>query len=141
MIKQFKEFIIRGNVVDMSVGIIVGAAFGGLVQSLVKDILMPPLGLLTGGVDFTNKFAVLKSGKDGLTQFATLAEAAKSGAVTLNYGVFLTLLLNLLIVGFAVFALVRGIQRLKKPAPPPAAPTKEQELLTEIRDLMKKKED
>lgn len=124
--------------VDMAVGIIIGAAFGGLVQSLVKDLIMPPIGLLTGGIDFTNKFLVLKAGKDGLLHYATLADAAKAGAITLNYGLFVTLTVNFLIVAFAVFLLVRGIQHFyKRQESTPPVPTKEQELLTEIRDLLK----
>ena len=116
MLKEFKEFAIKGNAVDMAVGIIIGAAFGGIVSSLVKDIIMPPIGVLTGGLDFSNQFVVLKNAPDGGV-FATAAEAAKAGAVTWNYGNFLTLLVNFVIVAFAVFMLVRAINRLKRPQP------------------------
>ena len=101
MLKEFKEFAIKGNAVDMAVGIIIGAAFGGIVTSLVKDIIMPPIGVLTGGLDFSNQFLILKNAPGGGV-FATAAEAAKAGAVTWNYGNFLTLLLNFIIVAFAV---------------------------------------
>ena len=121
MLKEFKEFAIKGNAVDMAVGIIIGAAFGGIVTSLVKDIIMPPIGVITGGLDFSNQFLVLKEAPGG-GAFATAAEAAKAGAVTWNYGNFLTLLLNFLIVAFAVFLLVRAINRLKRPQPETAAP-------------------
>lgn len=138
MWKQFKEFALRGNVADMAVGIIIGGAFTGLVQSLVKDIAMPPLSILTGGIDFTNKFLVLRAGKDGLATYTTLADAAKAGAVTWNYGVFATLALNFALVAFCVFLLVRGINRLRRQTTPvnPVL-TKDQELLIEIRDLLR----
>ncbi len=113
MLKDFKEFAIKGNAVDMAVGIIIGAAFGGIVTSLVKDIIMPPVGVLTGGLDFSNKFVVLKDAPGG-GAFATAAEAAKAGAVTWNYGNFITLVVNFLIVAFCVFLLVRAINRLRK---------------------------
>ncbi len=113
MLKEFKEFAIKGNAVDMAVGIIIGAAFGGIVTSLVKDIIMPPVGVLTGGLDFSNKFVVLKDAPGG-GAFATAAEAAKAGAVTWNYGNFITLVVNFLIVAFCVFLLVRAINRLRK---------------------------
>ena len=121
MFKEFKEFAIKGNAIDMAVGIIIGAAFGGIVSSLVKDIIMPPIGVLMGGLDFSNKFLVLKGAPDGAV-FATPAEAAKLGAVTLNYGNFLTLVLNFLIVAFCVFLLVRAINRMKRPQPGATAP-------------------
>ncbi len=113
MLKDFKEFAIKGNAVDMAVGIIIGAAFGGIVTSLVKDIIMPPVGVLTGGLDFSNKFVVLKDAPGG-GAFATAAEAAKAGAVTWNYGNFITLVVNFLIVAFCVFLLVRAINRMRK---------------------------
>ncbi len=116
MLKEFKEFAIKGNAVDMAVGIIIGAAFGGIVTSLVKDIIMPPIGVLTGGLDFSNKFLLLKQAPGG-GAFATPAEAAKAGAVTWNYGNFATLLVNFLIVAFCVFLLVRALNRLKRPQP------------------------
>lgn len=121
MLKEFKEFAVKGNAVDMAVGIIIGAAFGGIVTSLVKDIIMPPIGVMTGGLDFSNQFLILKDAPGGAV-YATAAEAAKAGAVTWNYGNFLTLLVNFLIVAFAVFLLVRAINRLKRPQPGAEAP-------------------
>jgi large conductance mechanosensitive channel len=119
MLKEFKEFAMRGNVLDMAIGIIMGAAFGRIVSSFVADVLMPPLGLLMGGVDFSNKFLTLSG-----ASAATLEEAKKAGAVTVNYGLFLNTVIDFLIVAFAVFLLVRQINRLKRqPAPAPAAPT------------------
>jgi large conductance mechanosensitive channel len=123
MFKEFKEFAIRGNVVDMAVGIIVGAAFGTIVKSLVSDIIMPPIGLLLGSVDFSNLFIVLKHGAQ-IGPYTTLAEASGAGAVTLNYGVFADTIISFLIVAFAVFLLVRAVNRLKRQeAAPPAVPT------------------
>jgi large conductance mechanosensitive channel len=118
MLKEFKEFAMRGNVLDMAVGIIIGAAFGKIVSSLVDDIIMPPVGRALGHVDFSNLFINL-----GETQYATIAEAKAHGAATLNYGLFLNTIVNFLIVAFAVFLLVRTVNRwLVKPAPA-AAPT------------------
>src|SRR5437588_12894578 len=111
--KEFKEFAIKGNAVDLAVGVIIGAAFSGIINSLVKDIIMPPLSLFTGGLDFSNKFVILRAAKDGSVNFHTPADAAKAGAITLNYGNFITLAINFLIVAGAVFLLVRGINRLK----------------------------
>ncbi|MDQ2824612.1 MAG: large conductance mechanosensitive channel protein MscL, partial [Verrucomicrobiota bacterium] len=108
MWKEFKEFAVKGNAIDLAVGVIIGAAFGSIVTSLVKDIIMPPIGLLTGGLDFSNKFIVLKAAKDGSTAFNTTADAIKAGAVTWNYGNFITLLINFLIVALAIFLVVRG---------------------------------
>src|SRR5437899_848337 len=116
MWKEFKEFAIKGNAVDLAVGVIIGAAFGGVIASLVKDIVMPPLGLLTGGLDFSNQFVVLKAAPGGAT-FATPADAAKVGAITWNYGNFITLLINFLIVAFAIFLVVKAINKMKRPAP------------------------
>ena len=113
MLKEFKEFVVKGNAVDMAVGVIIGAAFGGIVSSLVKDIIMPPIGVVTGGLDFSNQFVVLKSAPGGGV-FATAAEAAKAGAVTWNYGNFLTVLLNFVIVAFCIFLLVRAINRMNR---------------------------
>ena len=113
--KEFKEFAIKGNAVDLAVGVIIGAAFTGIINSLVKDIIMPPLSLLTGGLDFSNKFMILRAAKDGSMNFNTPADAAKAGAITLNYGNFITLAINFLIVAGAVFLLVRAINRLKQP--------------------------
>ena len=121
MFKEFKEFAVKGNAVDMAVGIIIGAAFGGIIASLVKDIIMPPIGLLTGGLDFSNKFIVLKDAPGGGT-FATAADAVKAGAITWNYGNFVTLVINFLIVAFAVFLLVRAINNMKRPQASEAEP-------------------
>ncbi len=130
IVKEFKEFAVKGNAVDMAVGIIVGAAFGGVVQSLVKDVIMPPIGKLTGGVDFSDLVVVLSE------------KTADADAVTLNYGVFINALINFMIVAFAVFMLVKGINTLKrKEEEKPKAPAKPAEdivLLTEIRDALKK---
>ena len=124
MLEEYKKFALRGNVVDMAVGIIIGAAFNGVVQSLVKDVLTPPIGLLMGDVDFTNLFVVLKSGATP-GPYPTLEAAQSAGAVTLNLGVFVNSAISFLIVSFAVFMLVRYVNRLREPdaAPEPAAPT------------------
>ena len=114
--KEFKEFAIKGNAVDLAVGVIVGAAFGSIVNSLVKDVVMPPISLLTGGLDFSNKFIILRAAKDGSAVFHTPADAAKAGAITWNYGNFITLMINFLIIAGAVFLLVRAINRLRQPA-------------------------
>ena len=121
MIKEFKEFAMRGNVVDMAVGIIIGAAFGAIVKSLVDDVIMPPIGLVLGNVDFSNLFLVLK---DGATAgpYPSLAEARKAGAVAMGYGAFINTIVSFMIVAFAVFMLVRAVNRLKS-EPPPADPT------------------
>jgi len=123
MLKEFKEFAMRGNVIDMAVGIIIGAAFGTIVGTLVSDILMPPIGLLLGNVDFANLFVVLKEGKIA-APYATVAAAKAAGAVTLNYGLFANTVVNFLIVAFSIFFLIRGMNALKKTGePPPALPT------------------
>jgi len=114
--KEFKEFAIKGNAVDLAVGVIIGAAFGSIVNSLVKDVVMPPISLLTGGLDFSNKFVILRAAKDGSAAFNTPVDAAKAGAITWNYGNFITLLINFLIVAGAVFLLVRAINKLRQPA-------------------------
>jgi large conductance mechanosensitive channel len=121
MLKDFKEFAMRGNVVDMAVGIIIGASFGSIVKSLVDDVIMPPIGMILGNVDFSNLFFVLK---DGATPgpYAALAEAKKAGAVSINYGLFVNSVVSFLIVAFAVFMLVRALNKLKS-EPPPADPT------------------
>lgn len=127
MLKEFKEFAVKGNVVDMAVGIIIGAAFGTLVKSFVTDVLMPPIGMLLGNVDFANLFIVLKSGV-AAGPYASLAAAQEAGAVTINYGAFINTIISFLIVGFAVFFLVKGINRLKRKeeeAPPAEPDTKE----------------
>ena len=120
MLKEFREFAMRGNVVDMAVGIIIGAAFGAIVQSLVADVIMPPIGLILGNVDFSNLFAVLKEGA-AAAHYASLAEAQKAGAVTINYGKFLNAVVSFVIVAFAVFMLIRAINQLKRKEQ--AAPT------------------
>ncbi len=135
-ITEFKTFALRGNVMDMAVGIIIGGAFGGIVSSLVKDVMMPPLSKLISGADFSNLFIVLGSGT-----FATLADAQKAGVATLNYGLFLNQLVNFTITAFAIFLLVKGMNVLRKkqedvPAAPPP-PSNEEKLLAEIRDLLK----
>jgi len=113
MIKEFKEFAVKGNVIDMAVGIIIGAAFGTIVTSLVADVIMPPIGLLLGSVDFSNLFVVLKEGATA-GPFLTLAEAKKAGAVTINYGQFFNTIISFLIVAFAIFLVIRGINKLKR---------------------------
>jgi large conductance mechanosensitive channel len=122
MWKEFKEFAVKGNAVDLAIGVIIGAAFGAIVQSLVKDIIMPPITLLTGGLDFTKKFVVLKAAANGATNFTTPDQAAAAGAVTWNYGNFITLVVNFLIIAFCIFVVVRAMNRLKHP-PPDTAPT------------------
>src|SRR2546423_13036123 len=116
MWKEFKEFAVKGNAIDLAVGVIIGAAFGGIVNSLVKDILMPPIGLLIGGLDFSNKFLILKEAPSG-GGFNTPADAAKAGAGTWNYGNFISLIINFLIVAFCIFFLVKAMNRMKRPSP------------------------
>jgi len=138
MLQEFKKFAMRGNVVDMAVGIIIGAAFGKIVDSLVKDLIMPPIGFLLGKVDFSNLFFVLKEGASA-GPYLSVEAAQKAGAVTFNYGIFINTLISFLIVAFAVFLLIRAINRLRA-AEPPAAPTATPEdivLLREIRDALK----
>ena len=141
MLKEFKEFAMRGNVVDMAVGIIIGAAFGKIVESLVKDLIMPPIGMLLGKVDFANLFVVLREGSNP-GPYLSVDAAQKAGAVTFNYGVFINTCISFIIVAFAVFMLIRAINRLKqKEAEAPAAPAPTPEdvlLLREIRDSLKK---
>jgi large conductance mechanosensitive channel len=122
MLKEFKEFAMRGNVIDMAVGIIIGVAFGTIVKSLVSDIIMPPIGLLLGNVDFANLFAVLREGMIA-GPYAALADAQKAGAVTINYGVFVNTIISFVIVAFAVFLLIRQINRLKREEAPLEEPT------------------
>jgi large conductance mechanosensitive channel len=122
--KEFKEFAVKGNAIDLAVGVIIGAAFGGIVNSLVKDILMPPVGLLTGGLDFSNNFLILKDAPGG-GLFHTPADAAKAGAVTWNYGNFITLLINFIIVAFCIFLVVKAMNKLKRPSPAAAPVSKE----------------
>lgn len=115
MIKEFREFVTRGNVFDLAVGIMIGGAFGKIVDSLVKDVLMPPIGLLLGSVDFSNLFINMSR-----TPYATLAEAQAAGAATINYGVFLNQVISFLIVAFSIFILLKQINRLRRPGAPPA---------------------
>jgi len=117
MLKDFKEFAVRGNIVDMAVGIVLGASFGGIVTSLVNDVLMPPIGLLLGKVDFSNLFISLTG-----RHFDTVAAAKTAGAATLNYGMFLNTIINFSIVAFAMFMIVRQVNKLRPAAPAPAAP-------------------
>jgi large conductance mechanosensitive channel len=119
ILNEFKEFAVKGNAVDLAVGVIIGAAFGGVINSLVKDVIMPPISVLTGGLDFSNKFVILRAAKDGSAAFNTPADAVKAGAITWNYGNFITLIINFLIVAAAIFLLVRILNRLR---PPPEKP-------------------
>ena len=139
MLKEFREFAVRGNVVDMAVGIIIGAAFGKIVDSLVKDLIMPPIGLLLGKVDFANLFVVLREGAQA-GPYLSVEVAQKAGAVTFNYGLFINTLISFVIIAFAVFLLIRTINRLKQQeeAKPTAAPPEDVLLLREIRDALKK---
>ena len=137
MLQEFKKFALRGNVVDLAIGVIIGAAFDKIVGSLVDDIIMPAIGRVFGGLDFTNYFI-------GLTPAASQAptyDAAKKAGATLGYGSFITVSVNFIIIAFVLFLLIRGMNRVikeeERAAPPPAPPTKDQELLTEIRDLLK----
>ena len=127
MFKDFKEFAMRGNVVDMAVGIVIGAAFGTIVKSFVDDVLMPPIGLLLGNVDFANLFTALKEGTKAAGPYASLAAAKAAGAVTLNWGTFINTIVSFIIIGFAVFLVIKGINRMKreKEAPPAELTTKE----------------
>ncbi len=118
MLKEFKEFAMKGNVVDMAVGIIIGAAFGAIVKSLVEDIIMPPIGVLLGNVDFSNLFIILKEGSVA-GPYASIAAAQKAGAVTVNYGLFINTIISFTIVAFAVFLLVKSINRLRRQEEPP----------------------
>ena len=118
---EFKQFIMRGNVIDMAVGIIIGGAFTKIVNSMVADVLMPPLGLLLGKVDFSNWFVVLKPGADGVRDFTTMAAAQEAGATTLNLGLFINAVISFLIVAFCIFILIKGINKLNAPKPAPAA--------------------
>ena len=137
MLEEFKKFAMRGNVVDMAVGIVIGGAFGKIISSLVKDVLMPPIGMLVGDIDFSQLFINL-----GDNTYATLAEAQEAGAATINYGIFLQSIFDFIIVAFAIFLVVKQMNKLKKQelaaAAAPPKPTKDQELLTEIRDLLRK---
>jgi len=123
MLKEFKEFAMRGNVVDMAVGIVIGAAFGTIVKSLVADVIMPPIGLILGNVDFSNLFITIKEGAIP-GPFSTLADAQKAGAVTINYGAFINTIVSFIIVAFALFMVIKGMNKLKREQEtPPAEPT------------------
>ena len=140
IVKEFKEFAVKGNVMDMVVGVIIGGAFGKIVTSLVGDVLMPVISLVTGGIDFTNLFVNLSDDKT----YKTLAEAQEAGASVFAYGQFIQNIIDFVIIAFCVFLMIKGINRFKKkeeeaPAPAPAEPSKEEQLLTEIRDLLKNK--
>lgn len=148
LIKEFREFAVKGSAMDMAVGIVIGAAFGKIVSSLVSDIIMPLAGMLTGTIDFSNKFVVLGFG-DTAQKFKTLADAKAAGALVLSYGVFINVVVDFIIIAFAIFLMMKGINRLRrieealKKAPPPAPCTPEPQpeqvkLLVEIRDLLKK---
>ncbi|MBX3305262.1 MAG: large-conductance mechanosensitive channel protein MscL [Nitrospira sp.] len=139
MLKEFKEFAMKGNVLDMAIGVIIGGAFGKIVSSMVSDVLMPPIGLMMGKVDFSSLFIDLSR-----TAPPSLAAAKAAGAPTLNYGVFLQSVFDFLIIAFVIFMLVKQVNRFKKEAPPPPAappePTNEEKLLMEIRDLLKNRQ-
>jgi large conductance mechanosensitive channel len=135
MVKEFREFAVKGNAIDLAVGVVIGAAFGSIVTSLVKDIIMPPIGYVSGGIDFSNIFVNLSDG-----EYATLKAATDAGAATINVGLFINTVINFLIVAVAIFLMVKGINRMRRkeeaaPSVPPP-PTKEEILLTEIRDLL-----
>jgi large conductance mechanosensitive channel len=138
MLKEFKEFAMKGNVLDMAIGVIIGGAFGKIVSSLVGDVLMPPIGLLMGKVDFSSLFLTL-SGQD----YPSLAAAKAAGAPTVNYGVFLQTVFDFVIIAFVIFLLVKQVNRLKSTPPPapaaPPEPSNEEKLLTQIRDLLKER--
>ena len=140
MLKEFKEFAMKGNVVDMAVGIIIGAAFGAIVNSLVTDIVMPIIGAATGGLDFSSRYILLKDGMPP-APYATIAAAKAAGAVTINIGVFISLALNFVLVALVLFMMIKGINQLRRTPPPAPAvvppPTNEERLLGEIRDLLK----
>ena len=140
MLKEFKTFALKGNMLDMAVGIIIGGAFGTIISSLVNDVIMPPIGLMLGGIDFAQLFILLQAGETA-GPYLTLDAAKEAGAVTINYGLFINALISFVIVAFSVFMLVRQYNRLKAqeesaPKPPPE-PSKETVVLTEIRDLLK----
>jgi len=136
MFEEFKKFAMRGSVIDLAVGVVIGAAFTGIVNSIVTDVIMPPIGYAMGGIDFSNFFFTLKG-----ADFATLAEAKKAGAVTINYGVFINAVFNFLVVAAALFMLIRVINKMQTPPPPGAdapPPPEDILLLREIRDSLRK---
>ncbi len=137
-LKEFKSFAMRGNVIDLAVGVIIGASFGKIVSSLVDDIIMPPLGLLLGKVDFSNMFLILSS-KQPDVDYASVSAAKAAGATTLNYGLFINSVVQFTIVSFAIFLVIKQINRFKEDAPKtPPAPPRNEVLLEEIRDILKK---
>lgn len=139
MLKEFKEFALKGNMLDLAIGIVIGGAFGAIINSLVKDVITPPIGL-AGGADFANSFMVLKEGSPA-GPYPSLDAAAKAGAITLNWGVFVNAIIAFIIVALALFFVVKGMNKLRKAQEEPAAPAEpsnEEKLLTEIRDLLKK---
>ncbi|HUU32957.1 MAG TPA: large conductance mechanosensitive channel protein MscL [Vicinamibacterales bacterium] len=140
MLQEFKNFIVKGNAFEFAVGVIIAAVFGAVMGSFVSDIFMPPIGLLLGGADFSNLFITLKEGAATAGPYASLEAAKTAGAVTVNIGVFLNTVVNLVVVGFVVFMLVRAVNSARKPAPAPAAPPTPEDivLLREIRDALKK---
>lgn len=140
MLKEFKEFAVKGNMLDLAIAVIIGGAFGAIITSLVKDIIMPPIGLLLGKLDFSNLFIVMKEGTPS-GPYMTIDQAAKAGAVTLNYGPFVNTVVNFLIVAVAMFIVVKAINKMKReqPAPAPAEPPRSEVLLEEIRDILKSK--
>ncbi len=125
MLKEFKEFAMKGNMLDMATGIVIGAAFGTIIKSLVADVIMPPIGLLLGGVDFSNLFVVLKDAAASAAPYANLADAQAAGAVTLNYGAFINTIISFVIIAFAIFMLIRNVNKMKREeaAAPAAEPT------------------
>ncbi len=137
MLEEFKQFAMRGNVVDMAVGIVIGGAFGKIVSSFVNDVLMPPIGMLMGNVDFTSLFINLSD-----TKYASLAAAEEAGAAVIRYGTFINSVLDFVIVAFAIFMVIKGMNSMKKAEeaapPPPPEPSAEEKLLTEIRDALKR---
>jgi large conductance mechanosensitive channel len=138
MLKEFREFAMRGNVVDLAVGLILGAAFGAIVTSFVNDVIMPPIGMLLGGVDFVNLFVLLKAGPKAPPPYDSLAIAKAAGAVTLNVGVFINTIINFVFVALSMFVLVKGMNAARRTTPPPPAePPPQEKLLAEIRDLLK----
>jgi len=144
MFKEFKEFAIKGNVVDLAVGVIIGGAFGTIVTSVVNDLIMPPIGLLIGGVNFSNIFLLLKPGLKTSPPYASLEAAKAAGAVTLNFGVFINGLINFFIIACTIFLVVKVINRLRRqhePPPAPPIPPRQEQLLEEIRDLLKTQAD
>jgi large conductance mechanosensitive channel len=139
MFNEFKKFAMQGNVVDLAVGVVIGAAFGAIVNSVVQDVMMPIIGVITGGLDFSQRFALLRDGTPP-GPYASVAAAKAAGATTLNYGLFLNAVFNFLIVAFALFLVVKAMntaRRQRAAAPAPPEPTAQEKLLTEIRDLLK----